>query len=164
MMVASLSKTGPNFTCKQISKRFCNPNLWCAITCECWLTFLAVIGIPAAVVVVVVEHCLPALRAFLHDARTDVTALLGLLVPSDVIVELSVHNERPVYGVQVAQLRVLLNTHGASRDVSQVVKANVLQAGHLKDHQGVVVEEVPTSYDGEVGEQRAQAVQAGHPE
>lgn len=128
------------------------------------LTFLAVVGVPAAVAVVVVEYGLPALRAFLHDARTDVAALLRLLVPGDVIVELGIHDERPVDGVQVAQLGVLLDTHGTSRDVPQVVQADVLQAGHLEDDQGVVVEEGSTPDDGQVGEQRAEAVQAGHSE
>lgn len=116
------------------------------------------VGVPAAVAVVVVEYGLPALRAFLHDARTDVAALFGLLVSSDVVVELGIHDERPVDGVQVAQLGVLLDTHGTSRDVPQVVQADVLQAGHLEDDQRVVVEECSTPDDGEVGEQRAEAV------
>lgn len=122
------------------------------------------IGIPAAIVVVVVEHGLSALRAVLHDAWTNVTALLGLLVPCDVIVELRVHDEWPVYGVQVAELRVLFDTDGTTGDVSQVVEANVLQAGHLKDHEGIVVEEVPTPYDSKIWKQRAQTVQARYPE
>lgn len=92
------------------------------------------IGVPAAKVVVVVEHCFPALRVVLHDAWTDITALLGLLIPSDVIVELCVHDEGPVYGVQVAQLWVLLNADGAAGDVPQAVQADVLQAGHLEYH------------------------------
>lgn len=123
-----------------------------------WLTFLAVVGVPASVAVVVVEYGFPALRAFLHDAGTDVTALLGLLVSGNVVVELGIHDERPVDGVQIAQLGVLLDTHGASRDVPQVVQADVLQAGHLEDDQGVVVEEGSTPDDGQVGEQRAEAV------
>lgn len=67
--------------------------------CDSQLTFLAVIGIPAAVIVVVVEHGLLALGAVLHDAWTNIAALLGLLVPCDVIIELSIHDEGPVYGV-----------------------------------------------------------------
>lgn len=122
------------------------------------------VGVPAAVAVVVVEYGLPALRAFLHDAGTHVAALLGLLVSGDVVVELCIHDERPVDGVQVAKLGVLLNTHGASRDVPKVVQADVLEAGHLKDDQGVVVEEGSTPDDGQVGEQSAEAVQARHSE
>lgn len=132
--------------------------------CDSQLTFLAVIGIPAAIVVVVVEHGLSALRVVLHDAWTNIAALLGLLVPGYVIVELGIHDKGPVDGVQVAELRVLLNPDGAPGDVSQVVQADVLQAGHLKDHESVVVEEVSSSYDSEVGKQRTQTVQAGHPE
>lgn len=111
------------------------------------LTFLAVIGIPAAVVVVVVENGFSALRAVLHDAWTNITALLGLLVPGNVIVKLCIHYDRPVYGVQVAELRVLFNADGTTGDVSEVVQANVLQTGHLKDYKCVVVEEVSSSYD-----------------
>lgn len=132
--------------------------------CDSQLTFLAVIGIPAAVVVVVVEHGLSALRAVLHDAWANIAALLGLLVPGDVIVELCVHDEGPVYGVQVAELRILLDADGSAGNVPQVVQANVLQAGHLEDHQGIVVEEVSSAYDREVGKERAQTVQAGYPE
>lgn len=128
------------------------------------LTSLAVVGVPAAVVVVVVEHGLPALRAALHDARADVAALLGLLVASDVIVELGVHDDGPVHRVQVAQLGVLLDADGATGDVSEAVQANVLQAGHLKDDQGIVVEEVASTDDSQVGEERAETVQARHSE
>ena len=85
--------------------------------CDSLLTFLAVIGIPAAVVIVVVEHGLSTLRIVLHDAWTNIAALLRLLVPSNVIVEFSIHDEGPVYGVQVAELRVLLNAYGAAGDV-----------------------------------------------
>lgn len=128
------------------------------------LTFLAVVWIPAAVVIVVVEHGLPAQRVVLHDARTHVAALLGLLVPGDEVVELSVQDERPIDGVQVAELRVFLYTDGTAGDVPQVEQPDVLQAGHLKDHEGVVVEEVTSADDGEVWKQSAQTVQAGHPE
>lgn len=115
------------------------------------LTFLAVVGVPAAVVVVVVEHGLSALGAALHDARTDVATLLGLLVPSNVIVELGVHDDGPVHRVQVAQLGVLFDPDGAAGDVFQAVQADVLQAGHLKDDKSVVVEEVSAAYDSQVG-------------
>lgn len=108
--------------------------------CDSQLTFLTMIGIPAAVVVVVLEYGLSALWAFLHDAWTNITALLGLLVPCYVIVELGVHDEGPINRVQVAELRVLFDANSAASDVPQVVQANVFQAGHLKNHQGVVVE------------------------
>lgn len=132
--------------------------------CDSQHTLLTVIGIPAAVVVVVVEHGLPALRVVLHDAWTNIAALLGLLVPGNEVVELCVHDEGPVNRVQVAELRVFLNADGTAGDVPQVVQADVLQAGHLEDHKGVVVEEVTSADNGEVGKERAQTVQAGYPE
>ena len=98
------------------------------------------VGVPAAVVVIVVEHGLAALGAVLHDARTNIAAFLRLFVPGDVIVELGVQNKRPINRVQVAELWVFLDPNGASRDVPQVEKPDVLQTGHLEDHQGVVVE------------------------
>lgn len=115
--------------------------------CQSRLTFLAVVGIPAAVIVIVVEHGLFAHRIVFHDAWTNVTALFGLLVPGDVIVELCVHDERPVYGVQVAELWILLDANGPPGYVPQVVQTDVLQAGHLKDHQGVVIEKVTATDD-----------------
>lgn len=121
------------------------------LPCSRLLTFLAVVGVPAAVVVVVVEHGLSALGAALHDAWTNVATLLGLLVPSNVIVELGVHDDGPVYRVQVAQLGVLFDTDGATGDVSEAVQADVLQARHLKDDKSIVVEEVSSTYDGQIG-------------
>ena len=44
------------------------------------------------------------------------------------------------------------------------MQAYVLQAGHLKDDQGIVVEEVTPADDSEVGKECAQTVQARHPE
>lgn len=132
--------------------------------CQIQLTFLAMIGVPAAVVVVVVEHGLSAQRIVLNDAWTNVTTFFGLLVSGDVIVELRVHDEGPVYGVQVAEFWILLNSDGTTGDVSQVIQANVLQTGHLKDHQSVVIKEVTSADDRKVGEERTQTVQARNPE
>lgn len=63
------------------------------------LTLLAVVGGPAAVAVVVIEAGPNALRSVLHDTWTNITAFFGLLVPSDVVVKLCIHNERPVHRV-----------------------------------------------------------------
>ena len=127
------------------------------------LTFLAVVGRPATVAVVM-EVGLLAKGLVLIDSRTHIPTFFGLLIPINVVVKFSVHDKRPVHRVQIAELRVFLNPDGTSGDVPQVVQADVLQAGHLEDHQGIVVEEVASSDDGEVGEERAKAVQAGHPE
>lgn len=124
------------------------------------VTFLALTGGPTAVVEVVIERRPAAKRVILHDAWADVVALLCLLVPIDDVVKLGVHNKRPVHGVQVAELGVLLDPQRSSSDVSQVVQADVFQAGHLVDHQGVVVEEISPPYDAQVGEEHAETVQA----
>lgn len=128
------------------------------------LTFLAIAWGPAAVAVVVIEAGPNALWAVLHDTWTNITAFFGLLVPSDVVVKLGIHNEWPVHRVQVAQLRVLFDSDRASGDVPQVVEANIFQAGHFEDDQGVVVEQVASSDDIEVGEEHAEAIQAGDSE
>lgn len=125
------------------------------------LTLLAVAGGPAAVAVVVIEAGPNTLRTLLHDTWTNITAFFGLLVPIDVVVKLCIHNERPVHWVQVTQLWILFDSDGPSGDVPQVVETNIFQAGHFEDDQGVVVEQVASSNDGEVGEENAQAVQAG---
>lgn len=120
------------------------------------------VGGPASGVVVVVERGPPTERLiFHHYSRANGIALLWLLVQIDDVVELGIHDERPVHRVQVAELRVLLDAHGSPGDVPQVVQADVLQVGHLVDHQGVVEEERAPPDDGQVGEKRAEAVQAG---
>lgn len=118
------------------------------------------VGGPAAVAVVVIEAGLNTLWSVLHDTWTNITAFFGLLVPIDVVVKLCIHNERPVHRVQVTQFRVLFDSDGPSGDVPQVVEANIFQAGHFEDDQGVVIEQVASSDDVEVGEEHAEAVQA----
>lgn len=121
-------------------------------------------GGPAAVAIIIVEAAPEALWVVLHNTRANIPTFLRLLVSSNIVVELCVHDVRPVHRVKVAELRVFLNPNGTPCDVPQIVKADVLQAGHLKDHQGVVVEQVASPDDTEIGEQRAQAVQASHTE
>lgn len=123
-------------------------------------TFLALVGGPAAIVVVVIERRPLTERIILHDAWANIVTFLCLLIPIDNVVELSIHNKRPVHRVQVAELGVLFNPHGSPGDVPQIVQADVLQAGHLVDHQGVVVEEIAPADDTEVGEEHAEAVKA----
>lgn len=57
------------------------------------VTFLAMVGGPAAVVTIVIERRLLTKRVILHDPRADVVTFLCLLVPVDNIVELSIHNK-----------------------------------------------------------------------
>lgn len=124
------------------------------------LTILAVVGGPAAVAVVVIEAGPNALCSIIHDTWTNITAFFGWLVPIDVVVKLCIHNEWPVHWVQVAQLRVLFDSDSASGDVPQVVEADIFQAGHFEDNQGVVVEQVASTDDTEVGEEHTEAIQA----
>lgn len=89
-----------------------------------------------------------------HGSWTHIsTLLLVILVGDDVVVLDGVQNPRPVDGGQVAQLVVLLDAHGAARDVHQVVEADLLQVNHLKDDQRVVKEQVGSSDHREVGEE-----------
>lgn len=128
------------------------------------LTLLAVIRCPAAVAVVVIEAGPDTLRPIFHYTWTNISTLLGLLISSNVVVKLSIHNEGPVHRVQVAKFWVLFNSDGTPGDVPQVVKANIFQASHFEDDQGVVVEKVASSDDIEVGKEHAEAVQAGDTE
>lgn len=128
------------------------------------LTFLAVVGGPAAVVVLIVNRCLLTQWLLFHCSWTQVPTLLWRFIPNDVVVGHGIQDERPVHRGEVTQVRVLLDADGPAGDVPQVVKPNLLQIGHFKDNQGIVVEEVPATNDGEVGEEIAEALQAGHAE
>lgn len=122
------------------------------------------VGGPASVIVIVVELRLDTLRVVLHDSRANISTLLGLLISSNVIVQIGTHNERPVHRIQVAELGILLDPYGAPRDVPQVVEADVLQAGQLKYDQGVVVEQVTAPDHGQIRKESAEAVQPGYTE
>lgn len=54
--------------------------------------------------------------------------------------------------MQIAELGVLLDSDKPSRDVPQVVKADILQTGHFKDYQSIVIQEIPTADDRQVRE------------
>lgn len=99
-------------------------------------------------------------RVLLHDDWAYVVALLCHFITTDDVIELSIHNQRPVHRVQVTELRILFNPQCSTGDVLQVVQANVLQAGHLVDHQRIVVEEIAPTDDTQVGEEDAEAIQA----
>lgn len=122
-------------------------------------TFLALVRGPTAVIVVLIERRPLTKRVLRHDARANVVALLCLLIHIDNVVELGIHDKRPVHRVQVAQLGILFNPHGSPGDVLQVVQADVLEAGHLVDHQRVVVEKTAPADDAQVWEEHAETVQ-----
>lgn len=121
------------------------------------------LGCPAAVVWDTTEVGLDALWTLLREPRTNICTLLVLLVPGDEV-QVRVHDERPVDGIQVTELRVLLDPYGAAGDVAQAVEADVFQVVHLEDDQRVVVEEIATSDHRQVREERAQGFQAGDAE
>ena len=90
------------------------------------LTLLAVVGGPAAVSAVIVEGGLDAWGPVLHDPGANIGTLFGLLISSNKVVKICIHNEGPVNRIQVAELSVLLDPYRASCDVPQAVEANVL--------------------------------------
>lgn len=83
------------------------------------------VGSPATVAEIVVKAGPEALTVAVYNARAHIATLFGLLVSSNEVIELRIHNERPVHRLDVAQLLVLLDPNGPSRDVPQVVQADV---------------------------------------
>lgn len=98
----------------------------------------------------------------LSDRRpwADIAALSVVFVGHDVVVLHRVEDLRPVQGGQVAEVRVLLDPHGASGDIHQAMEADFSELEHLKYHQGVVEEQVVASDDCQVGEEAAKTLQA----
>lgn len=126
------------------------------------LTFLAVICGPAAVVVLIVDGGLLTHGLLLQGPRTQVPTFLWGLVPHNVVIGHCVQDERPVYSGEVTEVSILLDPDGPPSNVPQIIKPNILEIGHLKDDQCVVVEEFPATDDREVGEEISQALEAGH--
>lgn len=122
------------------------------------------VGGPAAVVVLIVNRCLLTQWFLFHCSWTQVPTFLWRFIPNDVVVGHCIEDERPVHRGEVTQVRVLLNPDGPAGDVPQVVKPNLFEICHFKDHQGIIVEEVPATNDCEVGEEITEAFQACHTE
>lgn len=122
------------------------------------LTFLAVICGPATVVVLIVDGGLLTHGLLLQGPRTQVPAFLWGLVPHNVVIGHCIQDERPVYSGEVTEVSILLNPDGPPSNVPQIIKPNILEIGHLKDDQCVVVEEFPATDDCEVGEEVSQAL------
>lgn len=100
----------------------------------------------------------------LGRAGTNISALSLVLIGHDVIILHRVQDLGPVQGGQVAEVWVLLNSHGTSGDVHQAAEAHLLQLEHLVEHKGVVEEEVVSADHREVGEEIAEGLQAVDPE
>lgn len=79
--------------------------------------------------------------------RTHVSTLSVVLVRHDVVVLHRVKDLGPVQSGEIAEIWVLLNSHGSSGDVHQAVEADLSQLEHLEHHQGVVEEQVVASDD-----------------
>ena len=102
---------------------------------------------------------LPEGRPWAH-----VSTLPVVLVGHDVVVLHRVQDLGPVQSGEVAEVWVLLDSHGTSGDVHQAVEANLSQLKHFEQHQGVVEEQVVAPDDCQVGEEVAEALQAVNPE
>lgn len=117
-------------------------------------TSLAAVVGPAALDENAVDHGGRAVAFPFHSARTHISTLFFvILVGDNVVVFYRIQNPRPVDGGQVAQFVVLLDPHGASSDVHQVVEADLLQVNHLKNDERVVKEQMGSSNHSEVGEE-----------
>ena len=68
----------------------------------------------------------------------------------------------PVDGVNVTQIRVLLETDGAAYNPRKTVKTQLLKVGHLKDDQPVVVEQLLAADHRQIGEDVTEGAQAVH--
>lgn len=125
---------------------------------------MAIILGPAAPPEVAVDGVLQAGGLTLGRAGAHVPALPLLLVGHNVVILHRVQDLGPVQRGQVAQVRVLLDPHGAPRDVHEAVEANLLQVQHLVENQRVVEEEAVATDHRQVWEQVTKGVKAVDPE
>lgn len=99
-----------------------------------------------------------------RDPGAHVSALSVVLICHDIVVFYRVQNFGPVQSGQVAEVRVLLDSHSPSGDVHQAVEADLSQLKHFKDDQSVVEEQIVASDHSQVGEEVAEALQTVHSE
>lgn len=100
----------------------------------------------------------------LSRAGTHVPTLSVILIGHDEVVLHRVQDLGPVQGGQVAQVRILLDPHGAPGDIHEAVQAHLLQLQHLVNHKSVVEEEVVSADHRQVGEEIAEGLEAVDPE
>lgn len=127
--------------------------LKCKIRTKRKLTPLAVIMVPAAWSKMAIDGGLFTQVVSGNGYWTDVTAFTLVLVRHYVVVLHRVEDFGPVKSGEVAELGVLLHAHSSPRDVHQTRKPYLLQLQHLKDHQGIVKEQVVATDNSEVGKQ-----------
>jgi hypothetical protein len=128
------------------------------------LTFLAVICGPTAVVVLVVDGGLLTQRFLLQGPWTQVPTFFRGLVSHNVVIGHGIQDQGPVHSGEITEVSIFLNPDGPPSNVPQVVKPNILEIGHLKDDQSVVVEEFPATDDREVREEVPKALKTRHTE
>lgn len=119
---------------------------------------------PAALTEVSIDGC--RLAGGLSDGhpRAHIPALSVILVGHDIVVLHWVQDLGPVQSGEIAEIWVLLDSHGSSGDVHQAMEADLSQLEHLEHHQGIVEEQVVASDDSQVGEEISEALQAVNPE
>lgn len=100
----------------------------------------------------------------LGRARTHISTLSLVLIGHDEVVLHRVQDLGPVQGGQVAQVRILLDPHGAPGDIHETVEAHLLQLQHLINYESVVEEEVVSTDHRQVGEEIAEGLEAVDPE
>lgn len=115
---------------------------------------------PAALAEVAVDG--GRLTGGLTDSRpgAHVSTFSVILVSHDVIVLHWVQDFGPVKSGEIAEIWVLLNSHGSSGDVHQTMEADLSQLEHLKHYQSIVEEQIVASDHSEVGEEVAEALKA----
>lgn len=114
--------------------------------------------VPAALAEVPVDGGEGAGGFALNRAGADISALSIIFIGHNVVVLHRVKDHGPVEGREVAEVWVLLHTHGPTGDIHQTVKTDLLQLQHLEQHERIVEEEIIASHHREVGKQVAEAL------
>lgn len=68
----------------------------------------------------------------------------------------------PVNGVDVAERRVLLESHGSAQNIGQGVETDFLQVHHLECHEGVIDKERITADNRQIRKQMADGPQSAY--
>ena len=108
----------------------------------------------------------------LHDGKVAVggrgigahvdTLVHVLVLHDEVVLIVDTGDLHPVDGVDVTQVRILLEPDSAAYDPCETMQTKLLKVGHLKDNQPVVVEELLAADHRQIGEDVAERAQAVH--
>lgn len=78
---------------------------------------------------------------------TRVGARIRILVmPNDIVFLIEPHNSRPIYRLQVAQIRIFHHENESLQDVGQTSQTNFLNVEHFVNDDGKVVKKRFSSY------------------